>query len=275
MSPPDQPKPGQPVPDRPSILTPAQARALFRAGAQPGTTAGWCEGYAQANLLAVPRDIAFDAMLFCRRNPGPCPLLEVTDPGDACPHETAPGADLRRDLPSYRIFQYGRPVAEVPDATPYWRDDLVAFLIGCSFSFETALAAAGVPVRHVEQGRNVPMFVTDRPCVRAGRLAGPLVVSMRPIPGGLVDEAVAVSARFPAMHGPPVHAGDPAELGIVDLTKPDFGDPVEFAPGDVPVFWACGVTPQAVLMAARPEFAITHSPGRMFVTDRPDGFTPG
>ncbi|MFC4913468.1 putative hydro-lyase [Actinomadura gamaensis] len=273
MQPPVEP-PDRPSPDRPSVLTPAQARALFRAGAEPVTTAGWCQGYAQANLLAVPRDIAFEAMLFCRRNPRACPLLEVTDPGDACPHETAPDADLRRDLPSYRVFQYGRPVAEVSDATPYWRDDLVAFLIGCSFSFETALLGAGVPVRHVEQGRNVPMFVTDRPCVPAGRLAGPLVVSMRPMPPEAVSAAVAVSELFPAMHGPPVHVGDPAELGIVDLTRPQFGEPVEFAPGDVPVFWACGVTPQAVLMAARPEFAITHAPGKMFVTDRPDSFTP-
>ncbi|HEX2314439.1 MAG TPA: putative hydro-lyase [Thermomonospora sp.] len=258
------------LPDQPSVLTPSQARALFRTGAHIPTTSGWCRGYAQANLLAVPRDLAFDALLFARRNPAACPVLEVTDPGDPCPREVAPAADLRTDLPAYRIYEHGALVAEVGDATAYWRDDLVALLIGCSFSFEAALAAAGVPVRHVEQGRTVPMFVTDRPCAPAGRLAGPLVVSMRPVPAPLVDTAVEVSARYPAHHGPPVHVGDPAALGIADLGRPDFGDPVEAGPQDVPVFWACGVTPQAVIMASAPEFAITHSPGRMFITDRAD-----
>jgi uncharacterized protein YcsI (UPF0317 family) len=258
------------LPDQPSVLTPTQARALFRTGATTPTTSGWCRGYTQANLLAVPRDLAFEALLFAHRNPAACPLLEVTDPGDPHPRHLAPAADLRTDLPAYRIYEHGTLVAEVGDATAYWRDDLVALLIGCSFSFEAALSAAGVPVRHVEQGRNVPMYVTDRPCAPAGRLAGPLVVSMRPVPEPLVDVAVEVSARYPAHHGPPVHVGDPAALGIAALDRPDFGDPVEAEPGDVPVFWACGVTPQAVCMASGPEFVITHSPGRMFITDRAD-----
>ncbi|REE95496.1 putative hydro-lyase [Thermomonospora umbrina] len=258
------------LPDRPSVLTPGQARALFRTGADTPTTSGWCRGHAQANLLAVPRDLAFDALLFAHRNPAACPVLEVTDPGDPHPREMAPAADLRTDLPAYRIYEHGVPVAEVGDATAYWRDDLVAFLIGCSFSFEAALAAAGVPIRHVEQGRNVAMFLTDRPCVPAGRLAGPLVVSMRPVPEALVETAIEVSGRFPTHHGPPVHVGDPAALGIADLGRPDFGDPVAAEPGDVPVFWACGVTPQAALMTGAPEFAITHAPGRMFITDRAD-----
>ncbi|WP_119727828.1 putative hydro-lyase [Thermomonospora amylolytica] len=258
------------LPDQPSVLTPTQARALFRTGATTPTTSGWCRGHVQANLLAVPRDLAFDAMLFAHRNPAACPLLEVTDPGDPRPRELAPSADLRTDLPAYRIYEHGTLVAEVGDATAYWRDDLVAFLIGCSFSFEAALAAAGVPVRHLEQGRNVSMYVTDRPCVPAGRLSGPLVVSMRPVPEPLVDTAVEVSSRFAQHHGPPVHVGDPAVLGIADLGRPDFGDPVRAEPGDVPVFWACGVTPQAVCMASKPEFAITHAPGRMFITDHAD-----
>lgn len=249
---------------------PAAARARFRGGERPATTSGWCGGFAQANLLAVPRDMAFDALLFARRNPRPCPLLDVTDPGDPVPREVAPDADLRTDLPGYRVYEDGVLAAEVADATSYWRDDLVALLFGCSFTFESALIGAGVPVRHIEQGRNVPMYVTSRQCTPAGRLAGPLVVSMRPVPGPLVDTAVEVTARYPTMHGAPVHAGDPAALGIADLNAPDFGDAVDLAPGDVPVFWACGVTPQAVVMASKPPYAITHAPGQMFITDRPD-----
>jgi uncharacterized protein YcsI (UPF0317 family) len=250
-------------------LTPSQAREVFRTGEIPDTTSGWCRGYVQANLLAVPRDLAFDALLFAVRNPGPCPLLEVTDPGDPYVREVAT-ADLRTDLPAYRVYENGRLTAEIPDATQVWRDDLVAFLIGCSFTFEAALATAGVPLRHIEQGRNVPMYVTSRACRPAGRLSGPLVVSMRPVPEDLLAVAVEVTARHPLAHGAPVHAGDPAALGIADLAAPDFGDPVELQPGDVPVFWACGVTPQAVLMASDPPFAITHSPGRMLITDRTD-----
>jgi len=248
-----------------AALTPAQARTLFREGHTTVTTSGWCQGHAQANLLAVPRDLAFDALLFAQRNPAPCPVLTVT--GDPHPYELAAGADLRTDLPAYRVYENGALIGEVTDVTDYWRDDLVAFLIGCSFTFETALQAAGLPVRHLEQQRNVPMYVTNRPCRPAGRLEGPLVVSMRPIPGELVQKAVEVSAGFPTMHGPPVHIGDTAGLGITDLERPDFGDPVAFRPGDVPVFWACGVTPQAVVMASKPPFAITHAPGRMFIAD--------
>jgi uncharacterized protein YcsI (UPF0317 family) len=272
MTLPDQSPVQQPV--QQPVQTPTQARALFRTGATTATTSGWCRGFAQANLLAVPRDLAFDALLFAHRNPAACPLLDVTDPGDPHPRAVAPAADLRTDLPAYRIYEHGMLTAEVDDVTGFWRDDLVAFLFGCSFSFEAALAAAGVPIRHLDQGRNVSMYLTDRPCVPAGRLAGPLVVSMRPVPERLVDAAIAVSSRFPSHHGPPVHVGDPAALGIADLSRPDFGDPADFALGDVPVFWACGVTPQAVCMAAKPEFAITHSPGRMFITDIADHAAP-
>jgi uncharacterized protein YcsI (UPF0317 family) len=258
------------VPEHAAELAPDQARALFREGLVPVTTSGWCTSHAQANLLAVPRELAFDALLFAQRNPVACPILAVTDPGDPTAPELAPDADLRTDLPAYRIYENGVQVAEVTDATTHWRDDLVAFLIGCSFTFENALLAAGVPLRHLDQGRNVPMYVTDRPCRPAGRLAGPLVVSMRPIPDALVERAIEVSATFPTMHGPPVHVGNPAAIGIEDLSRPDFGgDPVALAEGDVPVFWACGVTPQAVVMASKPPFAITHSPGLMFITDQP------
>lgn len=251
-----------------AALAPAQARERFRAGAV-APTAGWSAGFTQVNLVAVPADWAYDVLLFAQRNPQPCPVLDVTDPG-ATSTELAPGADLRTDLPRYRVWRDGALVGEPADATEAWRDDLVAFLIGCSFTFETALAAAGVPLRHVETGRNVPMYRTDRPCRPAGRLSGPLVVSMRPIPAGLVPAAVQVTARTPAVHGAPVHVGAPDALGIADLDRPDFGDPVEVRPGEVPVFWACGVTPQAAVTVSRVPYAVTHAPGHMLVTDVPD-----
>jgi uncharacterized protein YcsI (UPF0317 family) len=245
-------------------VTPEEVRA--RAS---GPTAGLATGFAQANLIAVPADWAYDVLLFTQRNPKPCPVLDVTDAGS--PRTVlAPGADLRTDLPRYRVWRDGALVEEPTDATPFWRDDLVAFLIGCSFTFEGDLAKAGVPLRHVEQGRNVPMFATDRECRPAGRVHGPMVVSLRWIPADLVDTAARVSGLMPAVHGSPVHVGDPTALGIADVSAPDFGDPVDAEPGDVPVFWACGVTPQAALMASRPPFAITHAPGHMFVTDVPD-----
>ena len=189
-------------------VSPAQARERFRGGLKT-PTAAWAPGYAQANLVVLPRDCAFDFMLFAQRNPKACPVLDVTEPGDpvTC---LAPGADLRTDLPAYRIWEHGDPVADTADITGYWSGDLVAFLIGCSFTFERALVAAGVPVRHVEQGGNVPMFVTGRQCRPAGRFSGPLVVSMRPIPPDRVATAVQVTARYPAVHGAPVHVGSPA-----------------------------------------------------------------
>jgi uncharacterized protein YcsI (UPF0317 family) len=249
-------------------VTPAEARERFRAGLRT-PTAGWSPGYVQANLVVLPRDLAFDFMLFAQRNPRPCPVLDVTDPGDPV-SAMAPQADLRTDLPAYRVFEHGQMVAETTDISRYWRDDLVAFLIGCSFTFERALIAAGVPVRHVQQGRNVPIFVTNQMCRPAGIFSGPMAVTMRPVPPDLVPAAVQVTARYPAVHGAPVHVGGPAALGIADLSRPDFGDPVRAEDADVPVFWACGVTPQVALQRARPPLAITHSPGHMFITDVPD-----
>jgi len=247
---------------------PARARERFRAGLR-APTAGLAPGFAQANLIVLPAATAVEFREFARRNPGPCPLLDVTTPGSTRTR-LAPGADLRTDLPAYRVWEDGALIAEPDEVTARWRDDLVAFLTGCSFTFERALVAAGVPVRHADLGRNVPMFVTNRPCEPAGRFAGPLCVSMRPIPADLVAAAIEVSARYPAAHGAPVHAGDPAVLGIADLARPDFGDPVPLEDGDVPVFWACGVTPQAALAGARIPFAITHAPGHMFITDVPE-----
>ena len=246
---------------------PRAVRARIANGEITGPTAALCPGYVQANLVILPKDWAFDFLLFCLRNPKPCPLLEVLDPGDPHTRVIAQEADVRRDIPRYRLWRDGVLVDEPTDITGLWRDDLVSFFLGCSFSFDLALVKAGVPVRHLDQGCNVPMYRTARPNARAARLGGPLVVSMRPMAPELVATAVAVSGEFEGAHGAPVHWGDPAALGIADIRRPEFGDPVEIAPGEVPVFWACGVTPQAALMDARPPFAITHAPGHMFITD--------
>jgi uncharacterized protein YcsI (UPF0317 family) len=251
----------------PAALTPTQARLRFRGGlAVP--TAGWSAGYAQANLVAVPREIAYDLLLFAQRNPKPCPVLDVLDPG-AVSGPILDG-DVRTDLPRYRVFVDGELVDEPTDVTAWWREDLVSLLVGCSFTFEHALLEAGVPVRHVEQGVNVPMYRTGRRCRSAGAVSGPLVVSMRPVPAAQVADAVRITSRYPAVHGAPVHVGDPGRLGIGDLARPDYGDPVRLEPGDVPVFWACGVTPQAAVVESRPSLAITHAPGHMLVTDARD-----
>ena len=248
--------------------TPAEARQRYREGLVAPTT-GWAAGFTQANMVMLPQDWAFDMLLFGQRNPQPVPLLDVTDPG-ATSSRLAPNADLRTDVPRYRVWRDGELVAEPTDVTDLWREDMVTFLIGCSFSFETALMDAGVPIRHIDQGRNVSMYRTNLDCQPAGRLSGPLVVSMRPIPARQVVTAVQITERMPEVHGAPVHVGVPEALGITDVSHPDFGDPVRFEDGDVPVFWACGVTPQAALMASRPPFAITHATGHMFVTDIPD-----
>jgi uncharacterized protein YcsI (UPF0317 family) len=254
----------------PNTDTARLARESYRKGlAVP--TAGIAPGFTQCNMISLPRDWAWDFLLYAQRNPKPCPVLDVTDPGS---HRTAlaPDADLRTDIPLYRIWRDGVMVQETPDATDAWAEhpDLVTFLIGCSFTFETPLQQAGIEVRHITMGRNVSMYLTNRECRPAGRLHGKMVVSMRPIPANRVAEAAMISGRTPAVHGAPVHIGLPEDLGIADLSRPDFGDAVEIREGEVPVFWACGVTPQAALMASKPPFAITHAPGHMFITDVPD-----
>lgn len=244
-----------------------QARRLqFRAGLRRPTS-GLCAGYEQANLVVVPQADAFDFLLFAVRNPQACPLLDVVEAGGWSP-SVAPDADLRTDLPGYRIWHRGELVDEPDDVLAAWREDLVSFLLGCSFTAEHALLAAGIPLRHVEQDRNVAMYDTTVPCVPAGAFRGNLVVSMRPIRTDLIDKVTEICAGLPTAHGAPVHVGDPAALGITDLARPDYGDAVEIAPGEVPVFWACGVTPQNVLRESRIELAITHAPGHMLVTDR-------
>lgn len=251
-------------------MTPLELRARFRRGELVRPTAGMAPGFVQANLVVLPRELAFDFLLFTQRNPKPCPLLEVVEAGSAEPRLMAPGADLRTDVPRYRVYRDGVLADEPTDLTPFWSDGLVSFLIGCSFTFESALVEAGIPVRHIEQGSNVPMYITSLATVPAGAFHGPTVVSMRPVPTGQVVRAVQVTSRFPAVHGAPIHIGDPTAIGITDLAKPDLGDPVEIRAGEVPVFWACGVTPQAVAMASKPRLMLTHAPGHMFITDRRD-----
>lgn len=245
---------------------PSELWKEIREGSFRETTAGLCAGYAQANLVFLPKALAFDFLLFAQRNPKPCPVLDVTEAGSYEPVHAAPGADLRTDLPGYKVYKSGKLVDEPENLLDYWRDDLVAFLLGCSFTFERALMENGIPMRHIEEKVTVPMYITKRECTPAGIFHGPLVVSMRPIPEDKVVRAVQVTSRFPAVHGAPVHVGNPAALGIKDIDRPQFGDPVTIKPGEVPVFWACGVTPQAVAMRAHPELMITHTPGRMFVT---------
>ena len=250
--------------------TPREVREQIRSGQWRGVTSGVAPGYVQANLAILPQELAFDFLLFCQRNPKPCPLLEVVEAGHISPDLTAPGADIRTDLPGYRVYRNGEFTEEVESLEAWWRDDLVSFLLGCSFSFEAALTDAGVPLRHQEMGCNVPMYITNIPTTPAGVFSGPMVVSMRPIPQPQIVRAVQVTSRFPATHGAPVHIGDPAAIGIKDLGRPDFGDPVEIRAGEEPLFWACGVTPQSVAMNCKPSLMLTHAPGRMFITDQRD-----
>ncbi|NME99448.1 putative hydro-lyase [Aneurinibacillus aneurinilyticus] len=253
--------------NNPAILTPTEARTLIREGKWNKPTSGMAAGYTQANLAILKKELAFEFLLFCQRNPKPCPVLDVTEAGSPVPQLIAPDADIRTDIPAYRVYKHGELVDEVPDILSYWEDDMVAFLLGCSFTFEQAMLKNNIPVRHIEEDCNVPMYQTNIPCIKAGRFEGPMVVSMRPVPEKDVVRAVQVTSRFPAVHGAPVHVGNPASIGIRDIHRPDFGDSVTVKEGEVPVFWACGVTPQAVAMHMKPEIMITHAPGHMFITD--------
>lgn len=247
--------------------TPHAWRQEIRAGRWRRPTAGLVPGYVQTNLVILPQAYAAAFGLFCDRNPRPCPLIDQTAPGDPTPRRAAPTADLRTDVPRYCVYRDGALSQVRTDLRDLWRDDLVAFLLGCSFTFEEALRDEGVPLRHLQRGTNVSMYVTNIACEPAGPFAGPMVVSMRPFAVAYVPRVVEITGRFPFAHGAPVHVGDPAAIGIGDLGRPDYGDPVPVEPGEVPVFWACGVTPQAVAVRARLPLMITHAPGYMFLTD--------
>ncbi|MFB9218953.1 putative hydro-lyase [Kurthia sibirica] len=248
-------------------MSPADIRTMIRDGQLTGPTAGHALGYAQANLAILKKEHAFDFLLFAQRNPKACPILDVIEPGDFAPNGISSGADIRTDLPKYRIYKQGELVDEVTDILDYWSDDLVCFLIGCSFSFENALLNNDIDVRHITERCNVPMFKTNIATTPAGMFEGPTVVSMRPILEKDIVRAVQVTSRFPSVHGAPLHIGNPQAIGIDDISKPDFGDSVTIHDGEVPVFWACGVTPQAIAMHVKPELMITHAPGHMFITD--------
>ena len=247
-------------------ICPSEVRARCRTGTWSGPTAGLAGDYIQTNLMIVPRSHAFDFLLFCQRNPKPCPLVEVLEAGSAAP-QCAPGADIRTDLPGYCVYEHGVKTRELSDISSIWQDDFVSFLLGCSFSFESALIRGGISLRHIAQQRNVAMYKTNIACRPAGSMQGNMVVSMRPIKAGDVARAVEITARFPQVHGAPIHIGHPELLGISDLARPDFGDPVAVLDDELPVFWACGVTPQYIAELSRLPFCITHAPGKMFLTD--------
>ena len=254
-----------------SELSPFEIRQQIRAGNFTGNTSGLAQGFVQGNLAIMPKEWANDFLLFCQQNPKPCPIVGMsTAPGDFLLNDLGEDIDIRRDVPRYRIYCDGVLTEEVQDVSEVWRDDLVTFVLGCSFSFEEALIADGLEVRNITEGVNVPMYRTNIACKPAGRFHGNTVVSMRPMKAADAIRAVQICTRFPSVHGAPLHLGDPAEIGISDINKPDFGDAVTIKEGELPVFWACGVTPQAAIEQAKPEFCITHSPGHMLITDLPN-----
>jgi uncharacterized protein YcsI (UPF0317 family) len=250
-------------------ISPTALRAKIRSGEWTTPTSGAATGFLQANLVMLPKTLAFEFLLFCTRNPKPCPVLDVLEPGQTEP-AIAPGADLTTDLPLYRLYREGRMTDEVADVRAFFSEDTVSFLLGCSFSFENAMQAAGLPVRNIEEGKNVSMYITNRPCRPAGPFEAPLVVTMRPMTPAQAIRAVQVTTRFHQTHGAPIHVGDPAVLGISDLERPDFGDPVNIKPDEIPVFWACGVTSSLAVTAAKLDLVISHAPGHMFVSDLRD-----
>lgn len=249
------------------ITDPVKVREMIREEKITGPTSGMCPGYAQANLVVLPKEYAYDFLLFTQRNPKSCPVLEVSEEGDRYLRRIAPGADIASEIPKYRIYEKGVLTGEYTNVESFWRKDLVSFLIGCSFSFESELLDAGIEVRHISMGCNVPMYITNIECEPAGIFSGKMVVSMRPIPYEQIVKAVTVTGQMPKVHGTPIHIGDPSVIGIKDVNKPDFGDAVSIMPGEVPVFWCCGVTPQSVVMNVKPSFCITHAPGHMLITD--------
>ncbi len=250
-------------------ISPAHLRELIRTGQWKGPTSGVAPGYVQANLVMLPRNAAFDFLLFCVRNPKPCPILDVLEAGEVAP-KIAPKADLRTDLPRYRIYRKGGLEREVDDVSGIFHEEMVSFLLGCSFSFESALQAAGIGIRNLDEGTNVSMYITNRECRPAGPFSAPLVVSMRPMKREQAVRAVQVTTRFHLTHGAPVHMGSPEEIGIKDLSHPEFGDPVTILPGEIPLFWACGVTAIMAAASAHAPLVITHAPGHMFISDLRD-----
>ncbi len=250
-----------------TVEQPSKVREMIRHDEFNKPTAGLSRGYAQGNLVVLPKELAYDFLLFSQRNPKPCPVLEVTDVGAKEFKSIAPNSNITTDIPKYRIYKKGKLQGEYKNIEHVWRDDFVSFILGCSFTFESALIDEGIEVRHIQQESNVPMYVTNIECEPAGVFSGPMVVSMRPISLDKLVKAVQITSRYPDVHGAPVHIGNPELIGIDDINNPDFGDAVEIRDNEIPVFWACGVTPQAVAMNVKPDIMITHAPGYMFITD--------
>jgi uncharacterized protein YcsI (UPF0317 family) len=253
--------------DFPAGLSAQAARQAIRQGQWTGHTSGLADGHVQGNVVILPEALAHDFLRYCQRNPKPCPLLAVSEPGEAKLPSLGQDIDICTDVPRYRVWRDGVLVDEPTDISSLWRKDLVTFIIGCSFSFEQALLEAGLPLRHIQQNRNVAMYRSNIATEAAGAFHGPMVVSMRPFKAQDAIRAIQITSRFPDVHGAPVHMGDPAQIGISDLSKPDYGDAVDVLPDEIPVFWACGVTPQAAITQAKPAFCITHAPGAMLITD--------
>ena len=253
--------------DDPAFLSAQQARVRIRHGEWSAHTSGLAKGHVQGNVVILPAAQATDFLRYCQRNPKPCPLLAVSEPGEVGLPTLGADIDICTDVPRYRVWRRGELVDEPTDINALWRKDLVTFVIGCSFSFEEALTAAGLPLRHIQQQRNVAMYRSNIATTPAGIFHGPMVVSMRPLKAADAIRAIQITSRFPNVHGAPVHLGDPSQIGIMDISQPDYGDAVEVMPDETPVFWACGVTPQAAITQARPEFCITHAPGAMLITD--------
>lgn len=241
--------------------SPVKVRKIIREGKYSKPTSGMCSGYAQANLVILPKNLAYDFLLFAQRNPKSCPILEVSDEGSRSLKYIAKDVDIAKDIPKYRVYEKGILRGE------FWQEDFVSFLIGCSFSFESELIKNHIEVRHIAEGCNVPMYKTNIECIEAGMFKGNMVVSMRPIPYNQVIKAVTVTEQFPKVHGTPIHIGNPKIIGIEDINSPEFGDSVTIKKGEVLIFWPCGVTPQSVVMNVKPSIVITHSPGHMLITD--------
>lgn len=248
-------------------MKPIEVRKLVREEKITGPTTGMCEGYVQANLVILPKKFASDFKVFALNNPKPCPVLEITEEGSPYTKVISKDANITTDIPKYRIYKNGQLVEESLNIKDYWQDDFISFLLGCSFTFESALINAGIEIRHITLGRNVPMYKTSIMCKESGVFKSPMVVSMRPISKEKVEQVVKITERYPNVHGAPIHIGNPNEIGIKDIHNPDYGDSVEIKKGEIPVFWACGVTPQAAAEQAKPDIMITHAPGHMFIAD--------
>ncbi len=256
----------------PDMKLPGSARRAIRSGTHTGQTAGLAPGFTQGNLVILPADLAMDFLRFCQRNPKPCPLVGVSETGDPTLPTLGRDIDIRSDISSYNVYRNGELSETVGDIKALWRDDFVTFILGCSYSFEQALLDGGVPLRHQQEDLIVSMYLTNLETTPAGSFSGGTVVSMRPMTARNAIRAVEITSRFPHTHGSPVHLGDPSQIGIADIAQPDWGDVQRIEDDEIPVFWACGVTPQNIIRQARPEICITHTPGSMLITDLPSSF---